>query len=500
MGVAVLLTIGVTLAFPWFQMDALDQQVALLQAKRLASIAREAADLYRPDWVALQVQLARQWPELAAQHGLVGGCPTLVLVDVELWRSSGFRQEAADRLTRDTDQLYFWRIQDEGRLFRFAMAVRGTVADRYPHVLRGMIDVRLPLSPERGAWNSFATFLAGSSGAVLAILVFYIVCQRLILTPVVSLRNVAAQAATGDLEVRSTLHSGDEFQDLSDTLNDMLVHLRDAQEQQKTINRSLDIKLGELAEANVALYESNRLKSEFLANVSHELRTPLVSIIGFAELLRDSWGNPNVESGRLTRYTEHILTSGRSLLDIINDLLDLAKIEAGKMEIHLSEFSLSDLGKDLADFVRPLAEKRSQTLQLEISDGLSRMNSDSGKIKQILYNLLSNAIKFTPDDGLITLRIEALDDRLARLMVQDTGPGIPIDQQNLIFEKFQQVDSSKTREYQGTGLGLAITKELVAVLGGTIGLRSEPGQGAAFWVDLPFVAQAVVTRRKIRLT
>jgi signal transduction histidine kinase len=280
----------------------------------------------------------------------------------------------------------------------------------------------------------------------------------------------------------------------------MLAHLKAAQDAQRKINRSLDIKLGQLAEANVALYESNRLKSEFLANVTHELRTPLVSIIGFAELLRDAAQTPEVDSKRLGRYSENILTSGRSLLEIINDLLDLAKIEAGKLELHVSEFSIAELCHDLIDFVRPLADKRNQTLDAQVADGLPRFRSDSGKIKQILYNLLSNAVKFTPTGGAIFLTVDRDGDRFVRLIVRDTGPGIAESQRQAIFEKFHQLDSSQTREHAGTGLGLAITKDLVQMLGGTIELESTAGEGASFIVNLPVQTERTTPRPPIRLT
>ncbi|MCH7704792.1 MAG: HAMP domain-containing protein [Planctomycetes bacterium] len=332
------------------------------------------------------------------------------------------------------------------------------------------------------------TLLAGESGSVLAIVVFYMVTQRLVLSPVHTLRRVAEQVAKGDLDVRSEIAGRDEFHGLSIAFNEMLANLQAAQEAQRRVNRSLDIKLGELAETNVALFEASRIKSDFLSNVSHELRTPLVSIIGFAELLRDAYESPNVDRKRLARYSENILTSGRSLLDIINDLLDLAKIEAGKIELHISEFSIGTLCKDLADFIQPRVDSRKQGFEIEIGDELPSFRSDSGKIKQILYNLLSNAVKFTPEGGSITLRVGRDGADWVGISVSDTGPGIPVDKRETVFEKFRQLDSSRTREYEGTGLGLAITRELVQLLGGRIELDSEVGVGSTFKVVLPAVA------------
>ncbi|MHC5109167.1 MAG: sensor histidine kinase [Planctomycetota bacterium] len=486
-GAAVLLVIGVTLWSPFLQMDALNAQTIFEQAQRLAAIAHQSVDLRQPDWENAQRELGRRWPLLSRDLELKGNLPRLIPYSRNL-PPSGFRRESMMHLADKPHQTYFWKLQDEGRKFRFAMAVRGTDADPYPSALRGIIDVHLPMQPARGTWNKFVTVLAGASGAVLAILVFYMVTQRLVLSPVHDLRRSAEQVALGNTEVRSSIVSGDEFQKLSDTFNEMLTHLCAAQEQQEKINRSLDIKLGELAETNVALYESNRLKGEFLANVTHELRTPLVSIIGFAELLHEAWDSENPDRRRLARYSNNILTSGRSLLEIINDLLDLVKIEAGKMSLHITDFSLGKLCDELIDFVRPLADKRKQSLVIEHDESPVEMHSDAGKIKQILYNLLSNAIKFTPEEGSIKLSIEHIGGQV-HLIVSDTGPGIPEEARKHIFEKFRQLDSSKTREYEGTGLGLAITRELVGILGGEIEIESDVGDGAKFIVALPLRVQ-----------
>lgn len=497
-GTAVLLTITVTLAYPWLQMNALDEQAMLMRAMLVASTAYEAVDLQQRDWANAQAALEARWPTCVRELGVPPQPPRLVHNSPGV--GGGFQREAIDRLQRYPKQRYHWKRQKDGRLFRFAMAVRGADADPHPHVLRGIIDVRLPIPQAPAVWNAVVTVLAGASGAVLAILAFYMVTQRLVLSPVHALRRVAEKVTTGDLSVRSSIESGDEFEKLSDALNDMLTHLNAAQEEQQKINRSLDIRLGELAETNVALYESNRLKGEFLANVTHELRTPLVSIIGFAELLRDAWENPDADRNRLSRYSQNILTSGRSLLDIINDLLDLAKIEAGKMELHLSEFDIAELGRDMIDFVRPLADKRNQDLSLTLGDDLPRCHSDAGKIKQILYNLLSNAVKFTPTGGFVSLAIECRGNDVVRLTVNDTGPGIPADRRDAIFEVFHQLDASRTREYEGTGLGLAITKELVDMLGGKIHLDSTEGRGSTFTVDMPVHVEQKEARPSIPLT
>ncbi len=493
-GTAVLLTIGVTLTFPFIQMSALNLEASLMQAQGIATSATLLTDLDQPDWGIAQRELDARWPAFARKTGLPIVVPQLAQIPV---MPGGFRGDAVDRLMRNPQQRYYWQRQDDGRMFRYALAIRGKDTDPHPQVLRGIVDVKLVeeqsgLARNSAFWNVVVTVLAGASGAMLALLVFYLLTQRLVLSPVSALRGVAEKVTRGDIQIRVDIHSGDEFESLAGAVNDMLAHLRAAQEELRKTNRSLDVRLGELAETNVALYESNRVKSEFIANVSHELRTPLVSIIGFAELLRDAWDNPNADRTRLHRYSENILTSGRSLLEIINDLLDLAKIEAGKMVLHLSEFGVNELAGDLIDFVRPLADKKNQTLTLELGENLPRMLSDSGKIKQILYNLLSNAIKFTPAEGAVWLKVESLDADRVRMTVRDTGPGIPTEQHQRIFDPFHQLDSSKTREFEGTGLGLAITRELVGGLGGTIRVESEVGQGATFVIELPVRSKGTV--------
>jgi signal transduction histidine kinase len=266
----------------------------------------------------------------------------------------------------------------------------------------------------------------------------------------------------------------------------MLANLKLSADQLRAVNKSLDIKLGQLSESNVALYEANRLKSEFLANVSHELRTPLNSILGFADLLKDT----TIQDAKSTRYVQNILSSSRNLLDLINDLLDLAKIEAGRMEIRSEPLSLNDLFEGLTSVLKPLSEQKQLVLMINVANDVPIIQTDPGKLQQVLYNFLSNAIKFSPAGSRIDLRAERepQDNGGAggvRIMVTDRGPGIPLEQHEVIFEKFRQIDASHTRTHSGTGLGLAISKELTTLLGGTIGVDSTPGRGSTFWVVLP---------------
>jgi signal transduction histidine kinase len=266
----------------------------------------------------------------------------------------------------------------------------------------------------------------------------------------------------------------------------MLRHLVTTQEELRHVNTDLDAKVDELARANLSLHEMNKIKNEFLATMSHELRTPLNSILGFSDVLA---GAENL-SDKQKKYLLNIRTSGQSLLTLINDILDLAKIEAGRMEINIVEFSVEDLVERLTSSMRPLAEKKNIDMQWEVDSRLPIVVQDLGKIQQILYNLLSNAIKFTPEGGRIRVAAGRVSEEFFELIVADSGVGIPLEDQAVIFEKFRQGRNSRgdgalTREYEGTGLGLSIVKELSKLLGGEILLESEFGKGSTFTVRLP---------------
>jgi signal transduction histidine kinase len=336
--------------------------------------------------------------------------------------------------------------------------------------------------------NRIFLLVAGALAGALAFLVFFLITTKLILQPVRVLRETAEKVSKGDLNVRSHISTGDEFQHLSETFNVMLANLKESEDQLRAVNKSLDLRLGQLAESNVALYESNRLKSEFLANVSHELRTPLNSILGFAELLRDTIGDK--PEPRTTRYLQNILTSGKNLLALITDLLDLAKIEAGRMEVRSEPLSLSDLFEGLVGILKPLSEKKDLTIVSAVGRDVPILHTDPAKLQQVLYNFLANAIKFSPAGEQIDLGVERVDEEHVRISVTDRGGGIEPDKQQIIFEKFRQIDGSVTREHGGTGLGLAISKELTGLLGGNIGVRSTPGQGSTFWIELPVRIEA----------
>jgi protein-histidine pros-kinase len=231
------------------------------------------------------------------------------------------------------------------------------------------------------------------------------------------------------------------------------------------------------------ILEANRLKSEFLANMSHELRTPLNAIIGFAELMHSGKVGPLSPDHR--EYIGDILTSSRHLLQVINDILDLAKVESGKMDFRPEETDLAKLTGEVRDILRGLAADKRLRIEIDLDEQVRTVVVDPGRVKQILYNYLSNAIKFTPEGGRIVVRVAPNGPSLFRIDVEDTGVGIPPEQLGRLFVEFQQLDASEAKRHQGTGLGLALTKRIVEAHGGRVAVRSTPSEGSTFTAILP---------------
>lgn len=375
-----------------------------------------------------------------------------------------------------TSQITRMRVEREGDMIAVAM-------------------IKFPLSAtdnEIARNNALLITLAIVTG-FLAMTVAYVIVRYIIVKPVLHLKDVSDAVAHGDLDLRADIRTGDEFEELSHAFNRMLRHLVSIQDELRTVNSSLDHKVEELAQANLSLHEMNKLKSDFLSTMSHELRTPLNSILGFSDVLSGAEGLTD----RQRKYINNIQSSGKHLLTLINDILDLAKIEAGKMELHPAEFPVVDLIDRATGGMAPLAEKKNIELTTQIDPGLPIANQDAGKLQQILYNLISNAVKFTPEGGRV--KVSALQhgsDRMD-LVVADTGIGIPLDEQTVIFEKFRQgratpgeQEGAMTRQYEGTGLGLSIVKELSRLLGGEVALSSEFGKGSTFTVTVPLQLDA----------
>jgi signal transduction histidine kinase len=243
----------------------------------------------------------------------------------------------------------------------------------------------------------------------------------------------------------------------------------------------------EIQEKSRELEVASSHKSEFLASMSHELRTPLNAIIGFSEvLLERMFGEMNEKQ---EDYLKDINSSGQHLLSLINDILDLAKVEAGRMELNLATFDLPAAIDNALTLIRERALRHGIALSVEVDSQLGGLNADERKLKQILLNLLSNAVKFTPEGGRITVGARLLGD-MVEIAVNDTGIGIAPEDQAAVFEEFKQVGTDYKHKAEGTGLGLALTRKLVELHGGAMRLESEPGKGSTFAFTLPLNATA----------
>jgi len=354
--------------------------------------------------------------------------------------------------------------------------------------------------------NRIWIIVAGLIGGAGAIVVFYIITQRLILRPIRQLRALANNVAEGNLEIRSSIATRDEYEKLAKAFNHMLDTLQATQKKVRLANKHLDAKIAELSARNIELFKANKIKGEFLANISHEFRTPLNAILGFAQVLKDK--PLLLKKEKAQKYAENIIISGNSLLNMINDLLELAKTQAGKIELHIGEVSVADLLENLLSQFSLLTKKKKIKVKLTVQPDLPLVVTDVGKVRQILYNFLNNAAKFTPARGRIEIeahfpspgaRGTGPEPRMMRIAVTDTGCGIAEPDREKIFEKFRQADGSLTCETTGSGLGLAICTELAAMLAGSIGMESPPkgrSNGSVFWLDIPIT----LTKEKDRAT
>ena len=368
----------------------------------------------------------------------------------------------------------------------------------------GVVQVTIPEPPANKERARLWTLLLGGAivTAFLALIAFYVVVRVVVVRPLRSLREVSEAISKGDVSKRAELRTGDEFEALGVAFNRMLLYLVATHDRLVSLNAELEKNVDELAQANLQLYESNRVKSDFMATMSHELRTPLNSILGFSQIL----GSIESLDDRQRKYVNNINNSGNALLSMINNILDMARIEDGRVEIKLSDFRVESIVLAQCDMARPLTDKKKLDLTTTFQPDLPPMRQDEARIQQILNNLLSNAIKFTPEGG----RIQVVVNRISRppvvkslttpdseeipfleMIVKDSGVGVAEEDRQIIFEKFRQGKSSSnggamTREYSGSGLGLSIVRELCKLLEGEITLESQPGFGSAFTVFLPW--------------
>ncbi len=510
-GVALLGVIAAALVVPWYFMEVLSEQ-------GIEGPARELTRLRLNEWKSYQHDAHKRHLAQDSESRILGlyqigreaeglSGPSFIILDPTdpAKGLDKLARKALKAFLKNPELEITWRKTENNQgktVYRCFRAVRNTsdFAEYYadltgpakrrfqPGQLVAMIDVTLPESAAAGRllWWTRGAFVAGGVLAgILALVILAIISHRIILRPVRILREMADKVAEGDQTVRSNLNTGDELQRLGESFNEMLSAIQDQHNKLRSANRALDLKLNELGEVNVALYEAIQVKTEFLANVSHELRTPLNSIIGFADLLCES------KDERTARYGQNVSTAARNLLAMINDMLDLAKIEAGKADVRFDKVSVIDTCQTLLALMHPLADKKNMKLAADLAEDLPIITTDGGKLQQILYNLLSNAIKFTPPNGKVMFSASIAPPRNGKgageavISVADTGPGISEPDQAHIFEKFYQADGTLTKEAVGTGLGLAICKELSSLLGGRLVLKSAPGHGATFSLILP---------------
>jgi len=351
-----------------------------------------------------------------------------------------------------------------------------------------VMRVQMPYSNTRVLSMWSYSILTSIAICTLATSLFFIhwVLKSLVIRPLSYLKQVSEEITRGDTKLRFQLETEDEFFELAESFNRMLRHLTETQDQLQSVNKQLDLRVDELARVNLQLFEANRLKGDFMANMSHELRTPLNSILGFSEVLQGF----ETLTDKQRRYASNIQSSGRLLLDMINDILDLAKVEAGKMEVRPTEFCVLSVMESQCEILRKMAEDKNIDLRVDSSQTEMRISQDQGKLQQILTNLLTNAIKFTPEGGLVTVSCEWLSESDFFMSVSDTGVGVAETDHEVIFEKFRQASGiggadGLTREFSGTGLGLSIVRELCRLLGGDITLKSQLGCGSTFRVVLP---------------
>lgn len=512
-GLALLVILVAALSVPWFRMQRVVERGQF-----------EIADQLAEAWLTGMIQLGAEAAERAADDRIPDTPTSLHATGMEIRmipltaaearsRNDAFLSSNLERFKQSPKEsvpggLRAWDTAGQTLKYRYLRAIFESDLEAAAVTGRTNRERRsLPISDnlwgvlliERSAdeaaaeltFNRAYIILSGLFALAIAILVFYFITTKLILSPVRVLRDAAERVSRGDLYIRSDIATGDEFEELSNTFNLMLANLKSSQDQLRQINKSLDLRMNELMQSNTVLAQGNRLKSEFIANVSHELRTPLNSILGFAEVVSElEAGEPESPArAKKIKYLMNIINSGRALLEMINDLLDLAKIEAGRLEINVEPTSVRDVCESLATLIRPQADKKKIVLTVSVPETMPLIETDAGRMQQIIFNFLSNAVKFTPESGSIRLWSQRTHDHekgeLVRISVTDTGPGIRSEDQAMIFEKFRQLDQGHARQYSGTGLGLAICRELSALLGGSIELESRPGEGSTFSLILP---------------
>jgi len=352
-------------------------------------------------------------------------------------------------------------INHAGEIIEFNPQAERTFLYNRDQVLgRRMVDLIIPPSLRERHHQTLGNYLTTGKGSILG--------KRIELT--------AMRSDGNEFPVEFSLTS------ISTTAGSMITaYIRDLTEQKK--QEEIRERSRELEEQNLLIQEANRLKSEFLANMSHELRTPLNAVIGFAELLVD--GRVGLLTADQKEYLNNILTSGEHLLQLVNDTLDLAKIEAGKMELEPETFSVKKVTDEVCAVMRTTASQRNIKINVYAATNVDVATLDLLKFKQVLYNLLSNAVKFSHDNGEIKVAFSLDSRQHLQLQVRDYGIGIKKEDLPRVFREFEQLKSGAARRFPGTGLGLALTKKIIELHNGSIGVESEFGKGSTFFVAIP---------------
>jgi signal transduction histidine kinase len=340
--------------------------------------------------------------------------------------------------------------------------------------------------------EAFAPIQAAIWRTVLLLMVFIVLAvvtsvllARNLVRPIESIQAAAAKIGSGALDQRIEIASSDELGALADEFNRMAARLQayyaDLEREVQERTRELATALAQLDQKSRELEAASHHKSEFLANMSHELRTPLNAISGFSQVLRR--GLVGEINEKQAEYLDDVLTASRHLLSLIDDVLDLAKVEAGQIELRVAPFSLPDVLEGGAVVVRERATRDGVRVSVTSDPRITTVIGDERRIRQVIFNLLSNAVKFTPAGGEVSISAARVDGEI-RISVRDTGPGIPSKDQERIFEEFQQAEAGKEQR-EGTGLGLALSKRLVELHDGRIWVDSKPGNGSTFTFTLP---------------
>lgn len=370
-----------------------------------------------------------------------------------------------------------------------------------------------------------ARFQQNSAGAAIVVvaagLFLTFLFARQITRPIQTLSAAAQKMSSGDLKVRVPNDSNDEVGQLTNAFNVMVEQLEKREQELKGFTTQLEHRVLErtaelhsttidlrksnkeleqlnkdLEEARLKAVEASRLKSEFLASISHELRTPLNAVIGYSQLMLRGVGGELGE--KHTKNMERIESNGNHLLRLINDLLDLAKIESGRTELVIGPFDVRKMVNDVKQQTQSLALEKNLTYEVVVDEKMPQtIKGDVARIQQIIINLISNSMKFT-EEGAVTVNIAKTDDTHWKLSVVDTGIGIPSHALEYIFDEFRQVDAGSTRQFGGTGLGLAIVRNLTTMMQGTVNATSKVNEGSTFTVTLPLEAVNIPTVEQVK--